>query len=206
MNTTRIGKIGRLPHALRETVNRRLQEGEPGSKLIAWLNSLPEVQAILAADFDGQPINAPNFTAWRKGGYRDWLAQQEARALAQQLGQASLAGDPEGGPPPTDALAWWVAAHYAVVGGDMTAAEGTERWRLLRIMCADVSALRRGDHSAKRLELVREWQTIARLKGQVDPRIAAYRKYRSRKRRGPRKPASSRPPAASPASEAIKAI
>ena len=44
-------------------LNQRLQNGEPGKLLVAWLNSRPEVQAILAA---------PNLSAWRKGGYVDW--------------------------------------------------------------------------------------------------------------------------------------
>jgi len=35
------------------------------------------------------------------------------------------------------------------------ATEGPEHWRLLRELCGDVVELRRGDHSARRLELER---------------------------------------------------
>ena len=49
MNLTRNGKIVRLPREVRQQLNRRLQDGEQGKKLVAWLNALPEVQAIAAA-------------------------------------------------------------------------------------------------------------------------------------------------------------
>ena len=39
MNMTRNGKIGRLPKAVREQVNRRLEKGEKGRTLVAWLNA-----------------------------------------------------------------------------------------------------------------------------------------------------------------------
>jgi hypothetical protein len=64
---SRNGKIARLPLAVRQELNKRLQNGEQGKLLVEWLNSQPEVQAILAAQFNGQPIVAPNLSAWRKG-------------------------------------------------------------------------------------------------------------------------------------------
>jgi hypothetical protein len=36
--------------AIQEQVNRRLENGEKARTLIAWLNALPEVQAMLAAE------------------------------------------------------------------------------------------------------------------------------------------------------------
>jgi hypothetical protein len=53
---SRRGKIARLPHQIREQLNRRLHNGEEGRQAIEWLNALPEVQAALAAEFDGQLI------------------------------------------------------------------------------------------------------------------------------------------------------
>jgi hypothetical protein len=44
MKMTHHGKIGRLPKAVQEQLNRRLEKGERGGPLAAWLNSLPEVQ------------------------------------------------------------------------------------------------------------------------------------------------------------------
>ena len=37
----RTGKIARLPDDIREQLNRRLNDGEKGKKLVMWLNSLP---------------------------------------------------------------------------------------------------------------------------------------------------------------------
>jgi hypothetical protein len=85
----RVGKIARLPAALREQLNRRIHNGEKGRRLIEWLNALPEVQAVLAADFQGQSISEVNFAAWRAGGYRTWERDQERREglalLAEQV-------------------------------------------------------------------------------------------------------------------------
>jgi hypothetical protein len=85
MNLTHNGKIGRLPKTIREQLNRRLENGEKGPPLVAWLNSLPEVQALLAAEFDGKPIRQQNLSDWRKHGYAKWLRQREALDLARQL-------------------------------------------------------------------------------------------------------------------------
>ena len=69
MNTS-IGKVGRLPRPVRDELNHRLREGEKGRKLVNWLNSLPEVQAVLKAEFNGKAVSEANLTAWKQGGYR----------------------------------------------------------------------------------------------------------------------------------------
>ena len=53
MIITRRSKIARLPRGIREQLNSRLDQGEEGTSLVAWLNSLPEVQSTLASHFDG---------------------------------------------------------------------------------------------------------------------------------------------------------
>src|ERR1035441_634149 len=73
---TRIGKIARLPRELREQLNCRLHDGEPGTQLVVWLNSLPEAQAVLAREFGGRAVSEQNLSEWKQGGYRDWLAPQ----------------------------------------------------------------------------------------------------------------------------------
>jgi hypothetical protein len=75
---SRVGKIARLPLVIRQQLNQRLQNGEPGQALIQWLNGLPEVQAVLAAHFHGQPIVKQNLSAWKQGGYLDWEEEQSA--------------------------------------------------------------------------------------------------------------------------------
>src|SRR6185503_19452644 len=85
MNITRNGKIARLPKAVREELNRRLSDGEPGTDLVAWLNSLPEVQRVVTAEFGGRPVREQNLSEWKQGGYQDWSRQQEALELVRHL-------------------------------------------------------------------------------------------------------------------------
>jgi hypothetical protein len=72
------GKIARLPGDIRRQLNHRLQNGQKAATLLNWLNPLPEVKAVLAAEFGGARVTQQNLSEWRKGGYRDWEAQQEA--------------------------------------------------------------------------------------------------------------------------------
>jgi hypothetical protein len=71
-----IGKIGHLPGEIREQLNWAICDGIPGNRLVGWLNNLPEVQAILAQDFDGRPITTVNLTKWCKTGLREWKQEQ----------------------------------------------------------------------------------------------------------------------------------
>src|ERR1041385_7853817 len=54
---TRTGKIARLPAVIREQVNRQLFNGLQGKHIIARLNTLPEVQRVLAELYAGVPIS-----------------------------------------------------------------------------------------------------------------------------------------------------
>lgn len=74
---SRIGKIARLPNHVRHELNRRLFDGAGGPQLLAWLNSLPEVQAVLAREFAGRPVNQQNLSNWRTGAYGEWRFRQE---------------------------------------------------------------------------------------------------------------------------------
>ncbi len=42
----RNGKIARLPAALREELNSRLEQSEESPELLQWLNALPQVQEV----------------------------------------------------------------------------------------------------------------------------------------------------------------
>src|SRR5215475_11824507 len=81
--TTRIGKIARIPHSIREQLNLRLHDHQPHKTILPWLNSLPEVKAVLAADFDNRPITKQNLSEWKQGGFRDWLLQFQAAHFLQ---------------------------------------------------------------------------------------------------------------------------
>lgn len=73
----RTGKIARLPITIRTEINVRLRNGQTGGQILPWLNGLPDVQAVLGALFDGDPINAENLSQWRRGGYADWLSDRD---------------------------------------------------------------------------------------------------------------------------------
>jgi hypothetical protein len=64
--------------------------------------------------------------------------------------------DAEGRAPLTDTVALWLAARYAVATRRVAETGGREGWRLLREMCGDIVELRKGDHSAERLQIDRE--------------------------------------------------
>jgi hypothetical protein len=81
----RVGKIARLPVAVRDELNRRLHNGALGKNIVPWLNALPEVQRVLAELFGGQPIAENNLSNWRRGGFQDWLVDQERRARLEEL-------------------------------------------------------------------------------------------------------------------------
>jgi hypothetical protein len=86
---TRNGKIARLPRNIRDELNHRLQDGEPGGRILEWLNALPPVSAVLAAEFGGDAVNAQNLSNWRKGGYSDWLKRQERHHLVHELTESA---------------------------------------------------------------------------------------------------------------------
>src|SRR5271170_5584839 len=113
--SARNGKIARLPGEIRRQLNLRLEQSEPGPRLLAWLNALPEAREVLAAEFDGAPISRQNLSEWRQGGFEEWRAEGEWRAgfrqvedFARELGQ----GRPE---VPADAVATYLSVRYAAL-------------------------------------------------------------------------------------------
>ena len=96
---TRNGKIARLPLPIREQINQRLQNGDEGKLIADWLNTLPEVTALMTAQFNGQPVNEPNLSHWKLGGFRDWQAQQATlEAVRLNRGAAGRKGRQQIGP------------------------------------------------------------------------------------------------------------
>lgn len=162
MSRPRNSRIARLPRAIREELNQRLDGGESGRSLVAWLNRLPEVITLAEADHGGKPLREQNLSEWRKGGYRDWQIRQEAIEIAERLGEDAASWRADDRPILTDSLAHWIAARYALATREIAAAPGEEGWRLLRDACRDIVDLRRGDHSAERLRLDRERLALER--------------------------------------------
>ena len=150
MNLTRNGKIARLPDEVRDELNRRLLNGERGNKLVMWLNSLPEVQAVMVEEFGGSAIRPQNLSEWKQGGYADWLRQREALKMLKQLGNGE--GEPFASARGVIAekTTAWLAARYLVEAQKLKPAESAADWDRLRELCHDVLALRRSCHPAQR--------------------------------------------------------
>jgi len=157
-----------LPEAIRRQVNERLRDGEPGGALVRWLNSLPEVQALMRAEFGGKPVRDQNVSEWRQGGYAVWREQQAALEMAGPLAEELNKLAETNGRLFTDAMAVWLTARYAVTARALekagSRADAVADWRRLRVMIRDIVMLRRGDHFAGRLKLDRERTDFEQLK------------------------------------------
>jgi len=156
---TRKGKIARLPREIREELNRRLEDGAAGEPLLDWLNTLPEVQSVVAGQFAGVPISKQNLSEWRTGGFAEWQARQEMVADARELAADAAELQVVTGGRLTDHLATVLGARYAsaLSGWDGQPGEDfRQKLKVLRGMCQDIVELRRGDHSGARLQMDRE--------------------------------------------------
>ena len=145
------GKIGRLPKALRDEVNRRLENGQKARPLLSWLNGLPEVQAMLAAEFNGQPINEKNLCKWRKFGFKNWALRREAQAMSAEIGELPTAANS----PVPDQVTIWASVRYLMVVRELVekTSPGPSRLKLLRELVHDAIALRRGEQRGARLKM-----------------------------------------------------
>jgi len=172
---TRNGKIARLPLAIRWQLNQRLQDGQPGQQLVQWLNGLPEVQVVIAAQFDGQPIGEKNLSRWKNGGYQSWAEEQktmeEVAALFEQsngLQEAAQDGL-------TDRLALVLAAKMAAELNRLDSVpDGESKSRKWRELLAGLAVLRRGEFHLERLRLERERIALRRELGQKKDEAAFW--------------------------------
>jgi hypothetical protein len=167
---TRTGKIARLPREIREELNRRLSENEPGGSLLGWLNDLPALKDILARQFGGAALTKQNLYEWRLGGFAEWQARREiiedTRELAADAKEVNTAGGKI-----TDHLATALAARYAAVlaaGRDGLNDASRRQLRLLHSLSRDIVELRRGDHSGARLRLKEEERESEREKTEAE--------------------------------------
>jgi hypothetical protein len=171
----RNGKIARLPREIRDALNGRLQDNEQGAPLLAWLNALPDVSAVLARDFGGCAISKQNLCEWRAGGFAEWQARQEtldqARELAADANEITAATDGK----LTDHLATVLAVRYAALlqgwNGELTE-EFRRELRTLHAMCQDFVELRRGDHSGARLKM--EQERLEREREKTEEEVIAH--------------------------------
>ncbi len=103
----RRGKIARLPRAVREQLNIRLDDGQEAAEILPWLNDLPEVLQIISERFNGAPISPQNLSVWRQGGFQEWLLHRELldsaahmREHVAELHEEIASDSPDGIPHP----------------------------------------------------------------------------------------------------------
>ena len=158
MNTTRVGKIGRLPKAVRDVLGDRLEAGEPGGVLVEWLNGLTSVQEVLGEYFGGRPISEQNLSEWRQGGHEEWLRHEAARVLAQDLAAQSkdliLAAN---GKDVSEFLARRLSLVIVRLSQVLLDQETdpAKQWERVCSINRELSRLRRDDHRAAQLALDR---------------------------------------------------
>ena len=150
---TRKGKIARLPSDLRHQLNSRLDDGEPGKDLVAWLNGLDQVQQVLASEFGGRPVSEQNLSEWKQGGFLDWQQAQESCARLRDLVEFSdnlASTSPDRGI--ADRLSALLAVELATVTRTILQqiTDPRERWEYLRQAIPNMNILRDGDQKAAR--------------------------------------------------------
>ncbi|MDR3403372.1 MAG: hypothetical protein P4L99_12815 [Chthoniobacter sp.] len=177
-NPNRCGKIARLPKPIREEINQRLQAGATAKSLVPWLNGLPEVQALVAAEFDGHPVSVHNLSQWKNGGYQDWLRFQEALILAEHLYERGeeLKAIGKERMPMSEVLTLWQTTRLVMSTREIESMEGEAAWRRQRQMCDDLMKMRRAEHREQQLQLERERLELQRERVQLQRERAEMRR------------------------------
>jgi len=167
---TRNGKIARLPREIREQLNRRLENGWRGDRLVKWLNDLPAVKEVLRAEFHGRAISGQNLSQWREGGYADWLRHQGTQEQIRWVVERSEDMDKaEGNEPLCDRLARLAEAELAEQMQRLSeVADPVERWKQFREVCLELWRLRSGTHYGRGVELGwKKWQKTSEMQDET---------------------------------------
>jgi hypothetical protein len=154
---TRNGKIARLPAAIRQELNQRLLDGQPGNQLVEWLNGLPKVQALLKAKFNGNPVTENNLSHWKNGGYAAWEAGDRMADNVNSImdGTTALPAVAKNGL--TDRMTLILAANMASAMLRLESMpDGIEKAKMWRELRIGLLALRKCELYAQRMVLERE--------------------------------------------------
>ncbi len=146
-----------------------MEDGEAGPLLLRWLNTLPEVQAVLQEKFGGEPIKQQNLSNWRQAGFARWQRLQQELAFARTLTEEAKAIQGAAG---ADALAERIEPHLAlalarVLRDAEAGAEGPEKTRAILGVACELARLRRSNQAAQRLKLTLEDRADAKEKARV---------------------------------------
>ena len=169
---TRNGKIARLPLAIRDELNQRLQNSEQGKRLVEWLNSLPKVQAVMKEEFEGQPIAENNLSAWKTGGYQAWeqdeTTRQELSSFMERTGGLKGAAKDR----LTDRMGLFLTSKMALEFNRLDSIpDGEEKSKLWRELMWNLLLLRRSELQGEKLRLDREKYDELRRQNREEERL-----------------------------------
>ncbi len=161
---SRTGKIARMAKRVRDELNERLREGAGGPEVLEWLNGLPEVQSLLAKQFEGKAVTPQNLSDWRTGGYEDWLETQARGEMVERV--QAQAADLARTTPVTDGVSGLLAAELARMTVTMLreAPDSQERWERLRGLIKELKELRTADQRAVVTKLKQEEWNLTLVK------------------------------------------
>jgi len=164
----RRSKIAHLDKNIRDDLNQKLEEGEPGNQIVDWLNSQEEVQSMLRCQFKGNPITEQNLSDWRNSGFLEWQRAQESWAWMQQLGDEADEMKERGfGAKISGWFGILMSAQMTSTARELIEQETdpAKRWERLCNVYKQVSRLRRDDLAASRMRIRQEkWlQEIQKL-------------------------------------------
>jgi hypothetical protein len=150
------GKISSLPRHIRDQLHLRLDDAQPETSILPWLNSLPETQALLQDRFDGAPVSAENLYQYRKRAFRRWQTRQAALQFISQSGDDD---EPDAAQllklsaaPIIDRIVNSVLVRLAAAAQNGPAADDPQaEARELRALVEDTVALRRGELVSRRI-------------------------------------------------------
>lgn len=189
--SARVGKIARLPVAIRDELNRRLLDGQPASKILPWLNGLEAVQKILEEDHEGLRVTDQNLSDWRRGGYADWLRRRENVERTRELSKFSMEMAKASGGNLTEGAAAILSGKILDVletlenvtreinempAGDGLPSRADELLKLsqtLDSLTDSLSSLRAGDHSKQKL--TQNQEKLAIMSQQLEIELARLR-------------------------------
>ncbi|MDR3403163.1 MAG: hypothetical protein P4L99_11765 [Chthoniobacter sp.] len=157
--STRTGKIGRLPQAIRQELNQRIADGEGAQQLVDWLNGLEPVRERLAEYHQGRPITEHNISDWKQGGFLDWQCHEECRgALRDFLEEAKeLDKEMDSEDVLTERATKMVTVILLKLFRQAAVAEsGPEQRKAVLEIARELARLRRGDHQRARVEMLKE--------------------------------------------------
>lgn len=170
-------KISRLPTAIREELNRRMQNGELGPTLLPWLNSLPEVQAVLQRHFNGVEVSSQNLSDWRKVGFKEWEDRESEKDFLRTASAFSRDAIAETGLYLTEGAAAIASGRVLTrleacrrelseLDGELDTDETKERRHELTAefdaLIEKLASLRNGEISRANLEVIKDRQALRR--------------------------------------------